>query len=217
MKRSLLVLLLAGLVFAPAAAAKGPHAILTTPRETVEAGKPWEVTVELNEFRHPPVPAMIATDRSRTIRAEVEKVPASMDGAAGFKFTMVFPREGHWKLRLFAGKRRFVFPPILVGGSAMPQNYVAFPIGSEAAREGAGGVYITDEAPAETPGGQTPISDQGQKEGSDPSRAEDGVGGWLLPLLVVLLAGAGVAAVTLRGSRRAPRPPTGAAPPLRRG
>ena len=211
MKRALFVLLLAGLVFAPAAVAKGPHAILTTPRETVEAGKPWVVTVELNEFRHPPMPAMIARDRSRTIGAEVKKVPASMDGAAGFKFTMVFPHEGPWKLQLFAGKRRFAFPAIQVGGAAMPQDYVAFPLGSEAAREGAGGVYITDEAPvapAEA-GGQTPISDQGQKEGSDPF--------WILLLLGVLLAGAGVAAVTLRGSRRAPRPPTSAAPPLRRG
>src|SRR5215207_7940928 len=148
MKRSLLVLLLAGLVFAPAAFGKGPHAFLTTPRENVAPGLPWEVTVELNEFRHPPVPAMIGRRGGRTVGAEVEKTPASMPGAAGFRLTMVFPREGRWKLVMFAGKRRFVFPAVHVGGAGMPQNYVAFPIGSAAARAGAGGVWTTDEAPA---------------------------------------------------------------------
>jgi hypothetical protein len=196
MKRSLLVLLLAGLVFAPAAIAKGPHAILTTPRETVKAGRPWEVTVELNELRNPPVPAMIARQGDRTIGAEVEKVPASMDGAAGFKFTMVFPGEGRWRLRLYAGKRRFVFPAIAVGGAAMPQNYVAFPIGSEAAREGAGGVYFTDE---------TQVTDETQAAPkpaarAEPERDEEGLGAWVLPLLGVVLAGAGVAVFTRRGS-----------------
>ena len=201
MKRSLLVLLLAGLVFAPAAFAKGPHAFLTTPRENVAPGLPWEVTVELNEFRHPPVPAMIGRRGGRTVGAEVEKTPASMPGAAGFRLTMVFPREGRWKLVMFAGKRRFVFPAVHVGGAGMPQNYVAFPIGSEAARAGAGGVWTTDEAPAET----AVSSSRGQtrQEGSDPSQDDgnDGIGAWILPLLGVVLAGAGVAAVTRRGSR----------------
>jgi hypothetical protein len=204
MKRALFVLLLAALVVAPAASAKGAHAILTTPRETVEPGKPWQVTVELNEFRRPPVPAMIGRRGARTVGAEAEKVPASMDAAAGFRFTMVFPREGHWKLRLFAGNRRFAFPAVAVGGAAMPQNYVAFPVGSEADRAGGSGVWTTDEAPAAPAGrGQTPL-----EEGSDPS--EGGSGGWLLALFGVALASAGVAVVTRRGSRRERRPPTGA-------
>lgn len=194
MKRSLLVLLAAGLVFAPAAIAKGPHAILTTPRETVEAGKPWEVTVELNEFRHPPVPAMIGRRGDRTIGAELEKTPASMDGAAGFKFTMVFPAEGRWRLVLFAGKKRFRFPALQVGGDEMPPNYVAFPDGSEAARQGAGGVYITDEAPV-APKRSSRAEPKREEE------EEEGMGAWVLPLLGVVLAGAGVAAVTRRGSR----------------
>jgi hypothetical protein len=196
MRRSLLVLLLAGLVFAPAAIAKGPHAVLTTPRETVEAGKPWEVTAELNEFRHAPVPAMTARRGDRTIGAEVEKVPAGMDGAAGFRFTMVFPREGRWRLRLYAGKRRFVFPAIVVGGAAMPRSYVAFPVGSEAAREGAGGVYFTDETQVtdETRAAPTPAAR------AEPERDGEGLGAWVLPLLGVVLAGAGVAVFTRRGS-----------------
>ena len=209
MKRSLLVFLLAGLVFAPASFAKGPHAILTTPRETVEAGKPWQVTVELNEFRHPPVPAMIGRRGGRTVGAELKKTPASMPGAAGFKFTMVFPQEGRWKLTMFAGKRRFVFPAVRVGGAGMPQNYVAFPVGSEAARAGANGVWTTDEAPAEAT-----VSTVASRAPSEP---DGGIGAWVLPLLGVVLAGAGVAAVTRRGSRRALRPPTSAPQPPRRG
>ena len=171
MKRSVLVLLVAGLVFAPATVAKGPHAVLTTPRETVEPGKPWQFTVELNEFRHPPMPAMIGRRGDRTVGAEVERIPAAIDGAAGFRFTMVFPHEGRWKLRLFAGKRRFAFPAVRVG--------------SYAARESATG--------------------------------DGGVGPWLLPLLGAALAGAGVAAVTRRGSRQARRPRTDAARPPSRG
>ncbi|HKP21418.1 MAG TPA: hypothetical protein VJT68_07865 [Thermoleophilaceae bacterium] len=194
MKRSLLVLVAAGLVFAPAASAKGPHAILTTPRETIEAGRPWEVTVELNEFRHPPVPAMIGRRGDRTVGAELRKTPASMDGAAGFRFTMVFPDEGRWKLQLFAGRKRFRFPAIQVGGDEMPPNYVAFPLGSEAAREGAGGIYITDETPA-------PPERATRAEPVREEEDEEGLGAWVLPLLGVVLAGAGVAAVTRRGSR----------------
>jgi hypothetical protein len=203
MKRILLVLLAAGLVLAPAAAAKGPHAILTTPRETVKPGKPWQVTVELNEFRHPPTPAMIGKRAGRTVGAEVEKTPASMDGAAGFRFTMIFPREGRWQLRMFAGKRRFAFPAVQVGGATMPQNYVAFPIGSEAARAGGNGVWTTDEAPADTGGddGVLPPETIDYADVAPQGDGDGGIGPWLLPLLGVALAGAGVAAVTRRGLR----------------
>jgi hypothetical protein len=203
MKRALLVFLFGALVVAPAASAKGPHAVLTTPRETVEAGRPWEVTVELNEFRRAPVPALIARSGARTVGAEVERTPASIDGATGFRFTMTFPRDGRWKLWVFAGKKRFSFPAVDVGGAAMPQNYVAFPVGSEAARAGGNAVWTTDEAPAD--GGQTPTSDRSQTKGSDPS--EDGrISPWWLALAGVAL----LALVTRRGSRRPRRPRTGA-------
>jgi hypothetical protein len=192
MKRSLVVLLLAGLALAPAAAAKGPHAILTTPRETVEPGKPWQFTVELNEFRHPPVPAMIGRRGARTVGAKVERTPASIDGAAGFRFTMIFPREGVWTLRLFAGKRSFAFPAVRVGGARPPQDHVAFPVGS--GMEGAGGNF----SPNQVAGGKSP------REPADvpvAAESEGGIGPWALPLLGFVLAGAGVAAVTRRGSR----------------
>jgi hypothetical protein len=211
MKRTVLVFLLGALACAPAAAAKGPHAILTTPRETVEAGKPWVVTVELNEFRRSPVPAMIGRRGDQTVGARVEKTPASMSGAAGFKFTMVFPTDGRWKLRMFAGKRRFAFPAVQVGGAAMPQDYVAFPLGSEAARAGAGGIYTTDEAPAVPAVQAEPANAPPERDG------DGGMDAWILPLLGTVVAGAGVAALRCRGWRPARRPPTGAARPPHRG
>jgi hypothetical protein len=202
MKRILLIALAAGLVLAPAASAKGPHAVLTAPRETVEPGKPWEITIELNEFRHPPHPAVIGRHGGRTVGAKIEKVPSSIDGAAAFRVTMIFPREGRWALRMFAGTRRFRFPAVAVGGARMPQDYVTFPVGSEAARQGAGGVWTTDEAPADSTGGDALPPETVSYTG--PAASDDGGGGigpWILPLLGVVLAGAGVAAVTRRGSR----------------
>lgn len=195
MKRALLVFLFGALVVVPAASAKGPHAVLTTPRETVEAGRPWEVTVELNEFRRAPVPALIGRRGSQTVGAEVERTPASMDGATGFKFTMVFPRDGRWKLRMFAGKRRFSFPAVAVGGAAMPQNYVAFPVGSEAARAGGNQVWTTDEAPANVSGQDDAVAGDG-----------GGISPWWLAVAGVAL----VALVTRGGSRLVRRPPSGA-------
>ena len=195
MKRTVLVFLLGALACAPAAAAKGPHAVLTTPREAAEPGKPWEFTTELYAFADSPQPAIIGRRGARTVGAEVEKVQSAMADAAAFRFTMVFPSRGSWKLLMFAGDRRFVFPAVRVGGARMQRDYItAFPISR----------------------GQTPISDRSQKEGSDPSD-EGGIGAWLLPLLGGMAAGLGVAAIRRRGWRLAPRPPTGTARPPRRG
>jgi len=207
MKRILLALTVAGLALAPAAAAKGPHAILTTPRETVEPGKPWQFTVELNEFRHPPSPAIIGRNGARTVGAEVEKTPASIDGAAGFRFTMVFPRVGRWKLRMFAGGRRFAFPAVHVGGPQVPQDYLAFAIGSGMAGEGG------SLSPNDVPGGETPTGRADPPVAASEGFDDGGSGPWILALLGVALAGAGVAAVSRRGSRRAPRPSSSAPRP----
>ena len=193
MKRLLLVLIGAGLVLVPAAAAKGPHAIFTTPREPVEAGKPWQFTVELNEFPRAPHPAIVGRNGARTVGARMQRTPSSIIGATAFRATMVFPRDGRWRLRMFAERRRFALPPIDVGGASAPQNWVAFPIGSEAAQAGGGGPLITDEqrtVPA--------VRSESRDEGG-------GMGAWVLPLLGVAVAGAGVAAVRRRGGWRPPR------------
>ena len=201
MTRTLVVLLAVGLVLAPAAVAKGPHAILTSGPDAVEPGKPWVATIELNEFRTAPRPVLTARRGGRTVRAAVDSAAASMPGARAFKVTTVFPAEGRWKLRLVAGNRRMRFPAVNVGSGEVPQDYVAFPIGSLAAREGGGGVYMEQE-PVGT-GRPDPLP-PAVFTGADEDSAEDagsGVGLWLLPVVGVVLAGAGVATIRRRGSR----------------
>jgi hypothetical protein len=203
MRRTLLVVLAAVLVLAPAAMAKGPHVIVTTPREAVEAGRPWEFTAELNEFRHPPRPAVSGTNGGQRVIAHVERTPSSITGAAAFRVTMVFPREGRWRVRMIAGKRRFAIPAVGVGSGTMPQDWVAFPLGSGTP---SGGPFTTDEAPAEpttaepTTGGTLPPE---RHDTAAPNQRDDGrgPGAWILPLAGVVLAGAGVAAVSRRRSR----------------
>jgi hypothetical protein len=203
MTRILVVLLAVGLVLAPAAVAKGPHAILTSGPEGVEAGKPWVATIELNEFRSAPRPALIARRGGRTVTADVAGADSSIDGATAFKVTTVFPAEGRWKLTLVAGNRRMRFPAVNVGSGQAPQDYVAFPIGSMAARQGGGGVYMEPE-PVDTSGNGVRPPEVIEVAGAD--TADDGGGGgfvgpWLLPIVGVVLAGAGIATFRRRGSR----------------
>ena len=197
MTRILVVLTALGLVLAPAATAKGPHAILTSGPEPVEAGVPWEATIELNEFRGTQRPLLVAMRPDGHVDAKVRSAEASMQGAQGFKTTMVFPHEGRWKLMIVAGKRRFSFPAVSVGAEGAPQDYVAFPAGSAAARQGAGGVYMEPE-PADTSGGDgvlppevLNIAEQDENAQRD---EEDGLAAWwLFPAVGVVLAGAGIA------------------------
>jgi hypothetical protein len=194
MTRILVVLLAMGLVLAPAAVAKGPHAILTSGPEAVQAGVPWEATIELNEFPDTPRPLLIGIHDHGHVDANVGKAAASMYGAVAFKTTMVFPREGRWKLMLIAGKRRFEFPPLSVGSGGAPQDYVSFPVGSAAARDGAGGVYMEPE-PVDTSGrdGVLPPEVLNIAEDAEPD-GDDGVAmWWLFPAVGVVLAGAGIA------------------------
>jgi hypothetical protein len=138
---------------------------------------------------------MIGRNRGRTVGATVEKTPSSIEGAAGFRFTMIFPREGRWRLRMFAGKRRFAFPAVHVGGTQVPQDYLAFAVGS--GMTGQGGSL----SPNDVPGGQTPTVPADPPVAASEASDGGGIGPWILPLLGVALAGAGVAAVTRRGSR----------------
>jgi hypothetical protein len=192
MKSMLIVSLTALLVFAPAAAAKGPHVVLTTPGESVEPGKPWEFTVELNEFPDRPHVAVTGRLGSRTVGGRVERTPSSMTGAAGYRITMVFPDAGRWTLRLFAGAKRFAFPAVDVGGTTVPQDYIAFPIGSDIPGQ------ITNFSPSDAP---EPAPAEAATKTETASADDGGIGPWALPLLGVVLAGAGVAAVSRRGWR----------------
>jgi hypothetical protein len=154
---------------------------------------PWESTIELNEFAGTPQPALIAMRAGRHVDAKVRKVPASMQGALGFKMTMVFPADGRWRLRLIAAGRRFRFPPVAVGGGEVPQDNVAFPIGSAAARQGGGGIY-TEQEPVDTGGGDSLPPEIFNLAEDSESDGESGLATWwLFPLVGVVLAGAGIA------------------------
>ena len=200
MKRTLVVSLAAFLLIVPAAMAKGPHVVLTSPDEPVAQGKPWEATLEFMEFRAVPEPTLIATMGDRKVTAVIRRVSASTDGATGFKTRVVFGAEGRWRIRVVSGKRSFRFPAIDVGGAKAPLDYVAFPVGSMAAAQGGGGVYMEDEPASSGPDTSLP-PEVITYDDLHPDE-DDGDGGlevWLFPLAGVVLAGAGV--LTLRRRR----------------
>jgi hypothetical protein len=190
MARKLVVLLVTGLVIAPAASAKGPHAVLTSGPEAVEAGRAWVATVELNEFQRRPHPRAVATRGNRRVAGQLRRVPASMPSAAGFKLRMVFPSEGRWRLAVTAEKRRFAFPAIAVGSGEAPQDYVAFPKGSAAARQGAGGVWTQGPDP-DAGGHGTPLPPETISLAKQPDEDNGGLPLWI-PAVGLALAGAGV-------------------------
>lgn len=189
MTRKLVVLLAVGLVFAPAAGAKGPHAVITSGPEAAEPGKAWIATLELNEFPRQPRPRVVASRGDRRVTARLGPVPASMVGAAGFKVRVVFPSQGRWRLAVVAAKRRFTFPAVAVGSGVVPQDYVSFPQGSEAARQGAGGVWSRgpeDDSDARA----TPLPPE-VVAAPEPSDDNGGLALWI-PALGLALAGAGL-------------------------
>ena len=200
MTRILAVLLAVGLVLAPAAVAKGPHAILSSGPDAAEPGQPWNAKLELYEFRRTsgPPPVMMATRGGRRVAAQVRPAPAKMDEDR-YSVRVVFPTAGRWRLTMVMGKRSFSFPGIRVGSGVVPEDYVAFPKGSEAARQGAGGVYLTEEN-GEPGGGALPPENLSiATADADDEDDGGGIAPWLLPLLGVVIAGAGVA--TLRARR----------------
>jgi hypothetical protein len=183
MARKLVVLLVAGLVLAPAASAKGPHAVLTSGPEAVEAGRAWVATVELNEFPRRPHPHAIATQGHRRVTGQLRPVAASMAGAAGFKLRMVFPTDGRWRLAVTAEGRRFAFPAIAVGSGEDPQDYVAFPKSSEFPN---GSATVLQGS-----GGGTQLPPETVSVAEPPDDDSGGLPLWI-PAVGVALAGAGV-------------------------
>jgi hypothetical protein len=194
MTRKLVALLVAGLVLAPAASAKGPHAVLTSGPAGAEAGRPWVATVELNEFRRAPEPVLVARRGGRRVTADVRPVHAGMAGAAGFGVRVVFPTDGRWRLGLVAGRRHFAFPAVRVGSGDAPQDYVAFPEGSAAERQGAGGVWT--QGPEVEAGGRGSTLPPEVVSVAEPSE-ERGFALWI-PALGLALAGAGVLTFRVR-------------------
>jgi hypothetical protein len=173
MARKLVVLLAVGLVLAPAASAKGPHAVISSGPGAVEAGKPWLAKVQFNEFPRPSHPRVVASRGDRRIAVRLRP-----DQGARFKMRMVLPTDGRWHLSVVAGKLRFAFPAVAVGrGTAYPE-YVGWPKGGGA--EVPGGTALPPE-----------VITVAEPRASEPSHDDGGLALWI-PALGLALAGAGV-------------------------
>jgi MYXO-CTERM domain-containing protein len=156
MRRALVVLVLGGLALAPAAAAKGPHAVLSPGTEPIEPGRAWVGSVTFVEFgpghARRARPAVVARSGDARVSAPLRRAGAGQFGQE-YRVRLVFPRAGRWRITVADGtsaERRFVFPALQVGGpNARPtSDFVAFPEGSRAEREGAGGTYGAPPEPA---------------------------------------------------------------------
>jgi hypothetical protein len=187
--RILVAVAVATLGLAPAAAAKGPHAIVDPGPAGLAPGERWVATLTLNELRaraHPRLVLRSATDRF-TVR------PRRM-GANRYQLSAVFPSAGRWSYAVLAAGRRFEFPAAAIGaGERDAMAYVAFPKGSPAERQGAGGPYMDEGAP---PAGGDPLP----PEVVMPAAADDDGGGlaWWIPAAGLALAGAGTVTVVRR-------------------
>jgi hypothetical protein len=164
--------------------------VLSSGGEGIEPGRPWHATVELIEFgRRGPRPVLIARQGERRIAVRGSR------GGAKYGFRVVFPAAGRWRLTLLDGKRPFVFPALVVGTGEVPLDYVAFPQGGVAERQGAGGVYYESAEPSGS-GRDTPLPPE------TISLAEPATGSgfpfWVLPVAGVVLAGAGIATMRAR-------------------
>jgi MYXO-CTERM domain-containing protein len=143
MKRILLALGIA-LALPASAAAKGPHAIIDSGPEGLDPGQPWVTNLQLIELRHGDSRNPYVVLRSGATRFTV-RPRASGDpqfGEVRYRLRVVFPHPGRWTYTVIHGKRRFRFPAASIGeGDRDKLGYIAFPVGSEAATQGAGGPY----------------------------------------------------------------------------
>jgi hypothetical protein len=193
MKRIVVVLLFAGLVLAPDASAKGPHAVLSSDAAAVAAGKPWKVTVEMLETKARGQPTLLARRQDQLV-ATPGKLVASDGFAARYRMRVVLPSDGRWRLTLVDGKRHFRFPSVAVGSGERPLDYVAFPLGSRAHRQGGGGQWIEPDVPV---GGSAEPLEPEVVQIADADSGDDdesGIRFWILSVAGLMVAGAGAGA-----------------------
>jgi MYXO-CTERM domain-containing protein len=214
MRRVGLAVLTATMIaFPPVAAAKGPHASLSSVPAGIEPGRPWVATLTLLEYGRREAAAarpsvILRSSRGRfTVRPSPlgTHVPRFEDALAEarYRLRVVFPRAGRWTFTVVDGTRagrRFRFPPAVIGADAEPVSggYVAFPEGSRAEAAGAGGPVIGDARPAPVGSGEALppevvlLSDDGSDQGGAPL--------WI-PAAGLTLAGVGGLAVIRRRRR----------------
>jgi MYXO-CTERM domain-containing protein len=202
MRRALAVLVLAGLVVAPSAAAKGPHAILSPGTEPIVPGRAWVGSVTFVEFgpghARRARPAVVARKGDARVSAPLQSAGAGQFGQE-YRLRLTLPRAGRWRITVVDGTRadrRFAFPPVAVGGpNARPtSDFVAFPEGSRAERAGAGGTYGAPTEPAGS-GRGTPLP---PKVISFAEPNSDGGTPFWIPAAGLALAGLGLIAVRRR-------------------
>jgi hypothetical protein len=205
--------LLAALALAPSAAAKGPHAIVDSGPAGLQPGEPWVTTLTLIEFSARDVatarPVVILrsgsgmfTVRPRRLSSHVPRRRDTL-AEARYRLRVVFPRAGRWSYTVLDGtreQRRFHFPAATIGGSArrVTRGFAAFPEGSRAEAQGAGGAILGD-----------PVSATAEPGDSLPPEvvlpASDGDEGGGIPLWIpaagLALAGAGTLTVVRRRRR----------------
>jgi MYXO-CTERM domain-containing protein len=190
------------LALAPAAAAKGPHAVVTPGPDGLEPGQPWVATLELYEFDRDAAaaaqPTVIVRGKGQRFRVRARRLAAHR-----FRLRLTFPRAGRWYYTVRDGtpaQPRFRFPAVTVGHGLRRDRtaYVAFPAGSRAEAQGGGGPIMEDPEPVSgTSGGALPP--EVLPPPGDPD--DDGVAVWV-PLAGLTLAGAGTLTVLRRRRRR---------------
>jgi hypothetical protein len=197
MRWIVVVLLFAGLAVAPDASAKGPHAVLSSDAVAVAAGKPWNVTIEMMETKARGRPTLLARRQDRLVATRGMLV-ASDDLAARYRMRVVLPSDGRWSLTLVDGKRHFRFPSVAVGSGERPPDYVAFPLGSRAHRQGGGGPWIEPDVPAG--GSAEPLEPEVVQiaDADSGDHVQSGIPFWIPPIAGLVLAGAGAGAWRLR-------------------
>jgi MYXO-CTERM domain-containing protein len=202
MRRALAILLLAGLVVAPTAAAKGPHVVLVPGTEPIVPGRVWVGSVTFVEFgpghARRARPAVVARKGDAIVSAPLRSARTGQFGQE-YRVRLMFPRAGRWRITVVDGTpadRRFVFPSLAVGGpNARPaSDFVAFPKGSRAERAGAGGTYGATSEPAGS-GRGTPLPPK-VISFAEPN-PDSGTPFWI-PLAGVALIGLGLIAVRRR-------------------
>ena len=198
----LAIALAAGLLLAPSALAKGPHAILSSGPEAVKAGKTWHATLELMETSGAARPVLLARHEDRIVAVRGRTVES--DGIlTRYELDVVLPVDGRWRVAVVDRKRRFEFPAVAVGGDLAPRDYVAFPKGSMAERQGGGGPY---DAPEQSVGHGEPLPPETVSLADPADGGGDTDDGGGLAIWVFPLAGLALAASWRRWSRRRPRP-----------